>query len=65
MRRTRQPQRPAPVRIMNGDQLAAVVTSHYGEINIRPEAGWKVTQTTINVTMRKIARKTTKGDPTP
>ena len=47
------PHLPAPVRIMDGEELAAVVTSHHGEITIRPEPGWKVKEATINVTMRK------------
>jgi hypothetical protein len=40
-------------RIMNGRQLAAVVTSDAGEISISPEANWELETATINVTMRK------------
>jgi hypothetical protein len=50
----KQQPRPAPVRIMDGNELAGVVTSDHGQITIRPENGWKVTQCTINATLRKI-----------
>jgi hypothetical protein len=38
---------------MDGEHLAAVVTSEAGQITIRPEPGWKITTATINVTMRR------------
>ena len=59
MRKPKPPAPPKPVRVMNGDELAAVVTSDYCQITIRPESGWKVEQCTINVAMRRL------GEPTP
>lgn len=61
------PHHPAPVRVMDGDELAAVVTSHHGEITIRPEPGWKLETATINVTMRKqrTPRASATKEPTP
>jgi hypothetical protein len=51
----KQPPAIKPVRIMDGDQLAAVVSREAAQITIRPETGYRLTRTTINVTLRKTA----------
>ena len=59
----KQQQPPAPVRVMDGDDLAAVVTSQAGAVTIRPEPGWHVTEATINVTMRRERKRKPKEPP--
>jgi hypothetical protein len=55
---------PLPVRIMEGDQLAAVVTTQAGQLTITPEPGWRVDQATINVSLvRERRRRGKKGEP--
>jgi hypothetical protein len=53
VKQAKQQPRPAPVRVMVGDQLAAVITSVAGQIDIRPEPGWHVTEARITVDMRR------------
>jgi len=62
---TKPPLNFAPVRIMNGEQLAAVVTSEGGQVTIRPEADWELQTATINVTMRKRRKPRAKKEPAP
>jgi hypothetical protein len=62
---TKPPRQVAPVRIMNGQQLAAVVTSEGGQVTIRPEADWELETATINVTMRKRRKPRAKKEATP
>jgi hypothetical protein len=45
---------------MVAEELAAVVTNHHGEINIRPEPGWRLTKATISVTMTRTRQPRTK-----
>lgn len=45
--------RPAPVRVMDGARLAAVVTSESGQITIRPEPGYTLTEASITVVMKR------------
>lgn len=60
----RQPPAVKPVRVMDGDQLAAVVSSEAGQITISPEPGYRLTRATITVTLRKN-RPRNPAPPTP
>lgn len=58
------PTRPRPVRIMDGDQLAAIVTCEAALVTIRPEPSYKVETVTLNVTLAKERRRRRKkGEP--
>jgi hypothetical protein len=54
---------PAPIRIMDGDRLAATVTTKDGRTTVQPEPGYTITGATINVTVRKPRKPRTRKQP--